>query len=116
MKIYVGNMSFDTGESDLRKAFEKHGSVDSVTIITDGGTGRSKGFGFIEMPNDTEAQAAIDSMNDKEFMSRTLKVNKARPRKDNRGGGRGGFGRGGGRGGSRGGGRGGGRGGFGRNY
>ncbi len=100
MKIYVGNMSFDTEEGDLRKAFEEHGSVDSVTIITDRDTGRSKGFGFVEMSNDEEAQAAIDNMNDKEFMSRTLKVNKARPRNDNRGGGgrggggRGGFGRG----------------------
>jgi RNA recognition motif-containing protein len=105
MKIYVGNMSFDTEESDLRKAFEEHGSVDSVAIITDRDTGRSKGFGFIEMSNDTEAQAAIDNMNDKEFMGRTLKVNKARPRNDSRGGGGGG-----------GGGRGGGGGGFGRGY
>ncbi|MBN2184858.1 MAG: RNA-binding protein [Candidatus Krumholzibacteriota bacterium] len=98
MKIYVGNMSFDTGESDLRKAFEEHGSVDSATIITDRDTGRSKGFGFVEMTDDTEAQAAIDGLNDKEFMGRTLKVNKARPRNDNRGGGggRGGYGRGGG--------------------
>ncbi|MBN2070396.1 MAG: RNA-binding protein [Candidatus Krumholzibacteriota bacterium] len=99
MKIYVGNISFNTEENDLRKVFEEHGSVDSVTIITDRDTGRSKGFGFVEMPDDTEAQAAIDSMNDKEFMDRTLKVNKARPRTDNRGGGggggRGGFGRGG---------------------
>ena len=98
MKIYVGNMSFDTEESDLRKAFEEHGSVDSVAIITDRDTGRSKGFGFVEMSDDTQAQTAIDSMNDKEFMGRTLKVNKARPRNDNRGGGgggRGGFGRGG---------------------
>jgi cold-inducible RNA-binding protein len=94
MKIYVGNMSYDTEESDLRKAFEAHGSVDSVAIITDRDTGRSKGFGFVEMSNDTEAQAAIDAMNDKDFMGRTLKVNKARPRNDNRGGGRGGFGRG----------------------
>jgi RNA recognition motif-containing protein len=94
MKIYVGNISFDTEESDLRKAFEEHGTVDSVVIITDRDTGRSKGFGFVEMSNDTEAQAAIDTMNDKEFMGRALKVNKARPRNDNRGGGRGGFGRG----------------------
>lgn len=103
MKIYVGNMSFDTEESDLRKAFEEHGSVDSVAIITDRDTGRSKGFGFVEMSDDTQAQTAIDSMNDKEFMGRTLKVNKARPRNDSRGGGGGG---GGGRGG----------GGFGRGY
>ncbi|MBN1164589.1 MAG: RNA-binding protein [Candidatus Krumholzibacteriota bacterium] len=95
MKIYVGNLSFDTGESDLRKAFEEHGAVESVSIITDRDSGRSKGFGFVEMSNDTEAQAAIDSLNEKEFMDRTIKVNKARPRNDNRGGGgRGGFGRG----------------------
>ena len=98
MKIYVGNMSFDTGESDLRKAFEEHGTVDTISIITDRDTGRPKGFGFIEMSNDTEAQAAIDNLNDKDFMGRTLKVNQARPRNDNRGGGGrggGGFGRGG---------------------
>ena len=84
MKIYVGNISYETDESDLRKAFEEHGSVDSVAIITDRDTGRSKGFGFVEMTNDTEAQAAIDDMNDKEFMGRTLKVNKARPRGEGR--------------------------------
>ncbi|MBU8922663.1 MAG: RNA-binding protein [Bacteroidales bacterium] len=96
MKIYVGNMSFDTSESDIRKAFEEHGTVDTVSIITDRDTGRPKGFGFIEMSNDTEAQAAIDNLNDKDFMGRTLKVNQARPRNDNRGGGGGGGGRGGG--------------------
>jgi RNA recognition motif-containing protein len=94
MKIYVGNMNFDTTESDLRTAFEAHGTVDSVNIITDRDTGRTKGFGFVEMSNDTEAQAAIDALNDKELHDRTLKVNKAKPRTDNRGGGgRGGFGR-----------------------
>ncbi len=98
MKIYVGNMNFDTSESDLRTAFEAHGTVDTVNIITDRDTGRAKGFGFVEMSNDTEAQAAIDALNDKELHERTLKVNKAKPRTDNRGGGgggRGGFGRGG---------------------
>ena len=98
MKIYVGNMNFDTSESDLRTAFEAHGTVDSVNIITDRDTGRAKGFGFVEMSNDTEAQAAIDALNDKDLQGRTLKVNKAKPRTDNRGGGgggRGGFGRGG---------------------
>ncbi|MBN2071659.1 MAG: RNA-binding protein [Candidatus Krumholzibacteriota bacterium] len=99
MKIYVGNMSFDTSESDLRTAFEAHGTVDSVNVITDRDTGRSKGFGFVEMSNDTEAQAAIDAMNDKELQDRTLKVNKAKPRTDNRGGGGGGRGGGFGRGG-----------------
>ena len=101
MKIYVGNMSFDTSEDDLRKAFEAHGSVDSVAIITDRDTGRSKGFGFVEMSNDDEAKAAMENLNDKDLQGRTLKVNEARPRTDRpRGGGGGG----------------GGRGGFGRNY
>ena len=91
MKIYVGNLSYDTGEEDLRKAFEAHGQVDSVTIITDRDTGRPKGFGFIEMSNDKEAQAAIDNLNEKDFMGRSIKVNVARPRNEgSRGGGRGG--------------------------
>jgi RNA recognition motif-containing protein len=92
MKIYVGNMSFDTNEDDLRKAFEAHGQVDSVAIIMDRDTGRSKGFGFIEMSSETEARAAMDSLNDTEFMGRTLKVNEARPRNEGqRGGVRSGF-------------------------
>lgn len=90
MKIYVGNMNFDTTESDLRTAFEAHGTVDTVNIITDRDTGRAKGFGFVEMSNDTEAQAAIDALNEKDLQGRTLKVNKAKPRTDNRGGGGGG--------------------------
>lgn len=94
MKLYVGNMSFDTSEDDLRKAFEAHGQVDSITLITDRDTGRPKGFGFVEMSNDTEAQAAIDNLNEKDFMGRSIKVNVARPRNEGqRGGGRGGFGR-----------------------
>ena len=94
MKLYVGNMSFDTSEDDLRKAFEAHGQVDSVTIIMDRDTNRPKGFGFIEMSNDKEAQAAIDNLNEKDLMGRTIKVNVARPRNEgSRGGGRGGFGR-----------------------
>ena len=98
MKIYVGNMNFDTTEADLRTAFEAHGTVDTVNVITDRDTGRAKGFAFVEMSNDTEAQAAIDALNEKDLHDRTLKVNKAKPRTDNRGGGgggRGGFGRGG---------------------
>ncbi len=98
MKIYVGNMNFDTSESDLRTAFEAHGTVDSVNVITDRDTGRAKGFAFIEMSNDTEGQAAIDALNEKDLQGRALKVNVAKPRTDNRGGGgggRGGFGRGG---------------------
>jgi len=102
MKLYVGNMSFDTSEDDLRKAFEAHGTVDSIAIITDRDTGRPKGFGFVEMPNDDEARTAIENLNEKDLMGRTLKVNEARPRTEGRRGG--------------GGGGGGGRGGYGRNY
>lgn len=80
MKLYVGNMSYDTTEDDLRKAFEDHGQVDSVAVISDRHSGRSKGFGFVEMSDDSEAKAAMDSMNEKDFMGRTLKVNEARPR------------------------------------
>jgi len=97
MKIYVGNISFETSEEDLRKAFEEHGSVDSVAIITDRDTGRSKGFGFVEMNDDDAAQKAIDALNEEDFMGRTIKVNKARPKREGGGrggGGRGGFGRG----------------------
>ena len=90
MNIYVGNISFDAYEDDLRKAFEAFGTVDSVTIITDRYTGRSKGFGFVEMSNDEEARAAIEGMNGKDVQGRSLNVNEARPRtenRDNRGGG-----------------------------
>ena len=104
MKIYVGNMSYDTSEDDLRGAFEAHGTVDSVAIISDRDTGRPKGFGFVEMSNDDEAKAAIEALNEKDLGGRTLKVNEARPRNDNRGGGGGGRGGGGGGGGRGGGG------------
>jgi len=90
VKIYVGNMSYDTSEDDLRKAFEAHGQVDSVAVISDQYSGRSKGFGFVEMSNDTEAKAAMESLNDSDLQGRTLKVNEARPRNDNRRGGNGG--------------------------
>ena len=103
MNIYVGNLSYDVTEEDLREAFESFGEIDSVKIIKDNYSGRSKGFGFIEMPNNADAQSAINSLNDKELKGRTLNVNKARPRTENRGG-RGGFG-GGRRGGRQGGGR-----------
>jgi len=112
MNIFVAKLNFDTQESDLREAFEAFGAVDSVKIIMDKFTGRSKGFGFVEMDNDDEAQAAIDDLNDQEFDGRTIVVKKAEPR-ENRGGGgggRGGYGGGGGRGGY---GGGGGRGGYG---
>lgn len=80
MNIYVGNLSYEVSEDDVRKAFEDFGSVDSVKIITDRYTGRSKGFGFVEMTDDDAAKTAISEMNDKEFMGRNLKVNEARPR------------------------------------
>ena len=95
MKIYVGNMSYDTSEDDLRKAFEVHGQVDSVAVISDQYSGRSKGFGFIEMPNDEEAKTAMESLNGTDLQGRTLKVNEARPRSNGgqRGGSRGGYNR-----------------------
>ncbi len=92
MKIYVGNLSYDTSEDDLRKAFEAHGQVDSVAIISDQYSGRSKGFGFVEMSNETEAKAAMESLNDSDLQGRTLKVNEARSRNGGqRGGNKGGF-------------------------
>lgn len=94
MNIYVGNLSFKTEEPDLRAAFAAHGEVDTVNIISDRETGRSRGFAFVEMPNDEEAQAAMDALNEKDLDGRNLKVNKAKPRTERRGGG--GRGRGGG--------------------
>jgi RNA recognition motif-containing protein len=85
-------MSYETSEDDLRKAFEAHGQVNSVSVISDQYSGRSKGFGFVEMPNETEAKAAMDSLNDSDLMGRTLKVNEARSRNGGqRGGNRGGY-------------------------
>ena len=95
MKIYVGNLAYRTNEDDLRDAFEEFGSVDAVDIISDRETGRSKGFGFVEMRNGSEAQAAIDAMDGKELGDRTLKVNEARPKPPRNGGGGGGRGDGG---------------------
>lgn len=110
-KLYVGNLSYDVSSSDLEQLFAQHGTVQSAQIINDRETGRSKGFGFVEMANDNEAQAAIAALNGQQHGGRALTVNEARPREE-RGGGFGGGGGGGGRGGF-GGGRGGGRGGFG---
>ncbi len=91
MRIYVGNLSYDVTDDDLRKAFEKFGQVESATAIRDNYTGKSKGFGFVEMPSRDEAMAAIQGLNGTELMERTLKVNEARPRTEGpRGGGRGG--------------------------
>ena len=89
MNIYVGNFSQETTEGDLRKAFEAFGQVTSVKIITDKYTGDSRGFGFVEMPNSREAQSAISGLDGKDLKGRALKVNEARPRRDDR---RGGFG------------------------
>jgi len=89
MKIYVGNLSYDTSENDLRKTFEAHGQIESVSVISDQYSGRSKGFGFVEMSNDAEAKAAMEALNEKDFMGRSLKVSEARPRTEgSRGGGR----------------------------
>ncbi|MFW6128887.1 MAG: RNA recognition motif domain-containing protein [Candidatus Aminicenantaceae bacterium] len=90
MNIYVGNLSNDTKENDLRKTFEDFGQVTSAKIITDRYTGDSRGFGFVEMPANQEAKAAISGLNGKSLNGNTLKVNEARPRNDNRGGGFGG--------------------------
>ncbi|MBN1290061.1 MAG: RNA-binding protein [Actinobacteria bacterium] len=82
MKIYVGNLSYSTGEEDIRAAFSEFGTIDSVAVITDRNTGRSKGFGFVEMNDDSEAKAAIEGMNGKDLDGRNLNVNEARPRRD----------------------------------
>ncbi len=87
MNIYVGNLSREVTEEDLRKEFEAFGQVASVTIIKDKFTGEPRGFGFIEMPTRSEAQAAIAGLNGKELKGRTLTVNEARPQTDRRGGG-----------------------------
>ena len=80
MNIYVGNLAFSLTEEQLREAFEAHGEVSSAKIISDRDTGRSKGFGFVEMPNDGEANAAIDDLNGKDLNGRPVRVNEARPR------------------------------------
>lgn len=111
MNIFVAKLNYDTRESDLQSAFEAHGSVDSVKIIMDKFTGKSKGFGFVEMPNDDEGQGAIDALNDSEMDGRNIVVKKAEPRErrdNNRGGGGGNRGGGGGYDRNRGGGGGGG--------
>jgi RNA recognition motif-containing protein len=101
MNIYVGNLSFDTSEQELREYFEPFGAVDSVKIITDQFTGRSRGFGFIEMASREEGMKAIDELDAKEFGGRTLKINEAKPKRQGGGGGGGGNRGGGNRGGSR---------------
>jgi len=103
-KLYVGNLSYEVTDSALAAMFEAHGAVKSAQVIMDRDTGRSKGFGFVEMANDQEAQAAISALNGQQVGGRALTVNEARPKED-----RGGRGPGGGRGGS-------GGGGYGRRY
>jgi RNA recognition motif-containing protein len=111
-KLYVGNLPYTTTDSDLQQMFEAHGSVRSAQVIMDRDTNRSKGFGFVEMNSDAEAQAAIDALNGAQIGGRTLTVNEARPKPGGGGGGGGGRGYGGG---GRGG-RGGDRGGYGGGY
>ena len=112
-KLYVGNLSYNTTGSDLEQLFSQHGTVQSAEVIADRDTGRSKGFGFVQMGSDEEAQKAISALNGQEHDGRQLTVNEAKPREDRPrggggfgggGGGRGGYGGGGGRGGSGGGG------------
>lgn len=109
MNIYVGNLSYGVSDDNLREVFEAFGSVSSAKVITDKYSGRSKGFGFVEMDNDAEGHAAIEQLDGAEIDGRSVKVNEARPREERpRGGGGGGY-RGGGGGGYRGGGGGGNR-------
>ncbi len=89
-KLYVGNLSFNTTEETLKETFEEHGTVNDVKIITDRDTGRSRGFGFVEMDSDAEAQSAIQELDNTQLDGRSIHVNVARPRND-RGGYRGGY-------------------------
>ncbi|MBN1839427.1 MAG: RNA-binding protein [Campylobacterales bacterium] len=82
MNIYVGNVKYEMTGDELKEMFSVYGEVSSARIISDRDTGRSKGFGFVEMPNDSEAKAAIEATNEKEIGGRTLKVNEARPREE----------------------------------
>ena len=101
MRIYIGNLPYTAAESEIQELFEAYGAVESVQMIRDRDTGQSKGFGFVEMPNSQEAQAAIAALNGQPFKNRNLTVNEARPRPERNdrggyGGGRGGRGGGGG--------------------
>ena len=102
-KIFVGNLSFDTRDSDLNAAFAQYGSVTEATVVLDRDSQRSRGFGFVEMPNSTEANSAIQALNGQDLQGRPLTVNEARPRTERSGGGGGGRGGYGGGGGGRGG-------------
>lgn len=92
MDIYVGNLSYDTTDADLQQLFEQHGKVTSARVITDKMSGRAKGFGFVEMPEQAEAEAAINGLNGTDFMGRPLRVNESQPRESGGGGRRGGGG------------------------
>src|SRR3712207_4596931 len=93
MKLYVGNLSFQTSSSDLEELFAQSGTVESASVVEDRDTGRSRGFGFVEMSTKEEGEAAISQLNGREFGGRALNVNEAKPREGgSRGGGRGGFG------------------------
>ena len=94
-KLYVGNLKYEVNDADLEQLFNQHGQVRSAQVIMDKATGRSKGFGFVEMSTDEEAQAAINALNGNDYDGRPLTVNEAKPRED-RGGGGGGGNRGGG--------------------
>jgi RNA recognition motif-containing protein len=82
MNIYVGNLSYDVTDSMLKEAFSSFGEVSEANVISDRATGRSKGFGFVEMPNNDEAQAAMSALDGSDLMGRTMKVNQAKPRTD----------------------------------
>ena len=91
--IYVGNLSFDASENDIRELFEAHGAVDKINLITDRETGRPRGFGFVEMSDEEQGRAAIAALDGQDHQGRNLKVNEAKPRENRGGGGGGGGGR-----------------------
>ncbi|MEO6807656.1 MAG: RNA-binding protein [Isosphaeraceae bacterium] len=116
-RLYVGNLSYSATSDDLQELFEQFGQLRSAQVLSDRETGRSRGFGFVEMENDAEAEAAIEGLDGRDHDGRRLTVNEARPRSSDGGGGRGGYGGGGGYSGGGGGyGGGGGRGGYGGGY
>lgn len=88
MNIFVGSLAYECTDEDLLQAFSSHGAVDSARVINDRETGRSRGFGFVEMPNEAEARAAISALNGREILGRAIKVNEARPREERGGGSR----------------------------
>ena len=102
-RLYVGNLPYNTTDTDLEQLFGQHGAVESAQVVMDRATGRSKGFGFVNMVNDQEANTAMEALNGRDYGGRPLTVNEAKPREGGREGGGSGRGPGGGRGGSRGG-------------